>query len=85
VEVFMVMLRTQVPITMRALVQRMNRRLGQSGQVLRPARSEGIQVQLGNWYVIDTRQNTVVQQHVDPIAFARELGVLHGWETVKEQ
>jgi hypothetical protein len=35
--------------------------------------------------VLDYAANEIFDDHVDRLALARELGVLHGWETVAEE
>jgi hypothetical protein len=72
---------TTVPITFRALQQRLNRRLAHEGQILKKARGR-YATQVGAWYVVNGRLHRVDQCHVDPVALAQELGVLHDWETV---
>jgi hypothetical protein len=70
-----------IPVTMRALVQRINRKLRQSGQVMKATRGAAALRHAGAYYVIgdDAR---VRQLRVDPEALARKLGVLEPWERV---
>jgi hypothetical protein len=72
-----------VPITFRALQQRLNRHLAKSDAILKKARGR-YATQVGAWYVVNGRVNRVEQCHVEPVALARELGVLAAWETVVE-
>ena len=74
-----------VPITFRAVQQRINRHLAKSGAVLKRVRGRYDQGEFGDWFVLDRRHNTVAQRHVVPVALAQELGVLQAWETVKEE
>ena len=69
---------TTVPVTMRALVQRVNRKLKDEGEVLKAARSERVASTVGEFFTV--RRNKIATQHVDPEALGRELGVLSGWE-----
>jgi hypothetical protein len=72
---------TTVPVSMRALVQRVNRRLKVVGEVLKAARSERVASSVGQFFIV--RRNKIAIQHVDPEAFGRELGVLSAWEHVE--
>ena len=74
-----------VPITMRALVQRVNRRLAKEEKILKKARGREELACFGDYYVLDYAANEIFDDHVDRLALARELGVLHGWETVAEE
>jgi hypothetical protein len=71
---------TMVPVSERALVQRINRKLWKESEVLKAARPNTRAVQdLGRYYVIDDR-NRVVRQHCDLEEMGRELGVLAAYE-----
>ena len=72
--------KVKVPITMRALVQRINRALPRSKR-LKIARDDKREL-LGNYYIVDANFGAVVQMHVDVEALARELGCLERWEKV---
>lgn len=76
---------TRVPVTPRALLQRINRKLAHDGQALRASRGRERDT-LGDFYLLDTHQNTVIDHHVRPELLGRELGVLDAWErlTAKE-
>lgn len=64
----------QQPVSRRALVQRINRRLRYDGQILRKARRWNSDT--GDNYILDTNTNFVVRGHVDLEQTARQLGVL---------
>ena len=72
----------KVPVTARALVQRIARRLAGSHQKLRTYR--GSDVQLGRYYVVDARRNVLVEGAVDLEELGRRLEVLQGWEELRE-
>lgn len=72
------------PVTMRALIQRINRKLGTYEQV-RKSRSSGAKYDLGDFYIIDHNRNFITATHVDPEELGRELGVLRPFETVIEE
>ena len=77
--------RIRVAVTMRALVQRINRRLYDDDQMLKKTRGQRASVELGPYYILDYRNFTVVAQHVDPEALGRELGALQPYEVVEEE
>src|SRR5262245_48001021 len=77
--------KAKVPVSMRALLQRINRKLkheGRAGQMLRTARTWTND--LGNYYAIDFDSNLIIAQHVDPETWGREMGVLRPWEELRD-
>jgi hypothetical protein len=74
----------KVAVTRAAVIQRVNRKLAHDREQLRATRSERARSSMGDYYVIDTERNVMVSDDVDPIALARELGVLKPWESVVE-
>jgi len=76
---------TKVPVTMRALTQRINRTLRKGNDILKATRGDGrARQELGDFYVVDGRRNVVIEKDVDPEALGRELGVLADYEEVRE-
>jgi hypothetical protein len=75
----------RVPVSRRALLQRVNRRLAQDGEMLRAARGARAISEVGDFYVIDVRRNFLLHRSVDPEALGRELGVLAEWEHVEDR
>jgi hypothetical protein len=71
---------TTVPVSTRALMQRINRRLKVVGETLKAARSERVASSVGQFFIV--RRNKIAIQHVDPEALARKLGTLSAWEHV---
>ena len=76
-----------VPVSKRALIARINRKLAKDSDydmerlvITRGARAK---FDLGDHYVLNQRLNFVTHNHVDPEAFARELGVLKSYERVE--
>ena len=65
-----------VPVSTRALYQRINRALagrdGNSGRRLRNRGQSALQ-DLGTYYVLDIYRNFVIETHVDPEELGREL------------
>jgi hypothetical protein len=74
-----------VPVTKRALLQRINRKLVEEGEVLKTARGEIAQNDLGTFYVLDINKNTVAAHDVDPETLGRKLGVLRPWEHIVDK
>lgn len=75
----------KVPVTERALVQRINRAVHDDDLMLRKPRSERVRITLGTYYLVDWRRNFVTDKDVDLEAYGRELGVLNDWETLAEE
>ncbi len=73
---------TKVPVTMKALTQRINRVLRHDDEQLRKARGVRTRQDLGEWYVLDWNRNFIVRHHVDPEALGRKLGTLNEWEVL---
>lgn len=73
----------KVKISKAALVLRINRKLRESDAVLRITRGTQALIDLGDFYVLDTRSNSIAKKHLDLEDYARELGVLKAWEQVK--
>ena len=74
-----------VPVSLRAVVQRLNRHLAPLEQTLKKARGRYALAQFGAYYVFQWRFNTVAQTHVDPATLARQEGVLKPWEYVHDE
>jgi hypothetical protein len=81
----MAMVTTKVPVSWRALVQRIDRKLAQQEQALKKARSAAMREELGPYYIVSWRFNRVEVTNVDPVALAKELGLLREWEEVREE
>jgi len=78
----------KVPVTMRAIVQRINRKLAPDGyRRLKQSRGRPwkyLDRDVGKWFLVDGRRNSVERTHVDPEELAKELGVLKPWERVRD-
>jgi len=78
----------QVPVTMRAIVQRINRKLAADGyRRLKQSRGRPwkyLDCNVGKWFLVDGSRNHVERTNVDAEKFAKELGVLKPWEKVGE-
>jgi hypothetical protein len=76
---------SHAPVTERALVQRINRRLAKDFETLKAARGGRWRSTTGDYYVVDLQRNAIARTNVDPEALGRELGVLHAYERVVEE
>jgi len=75
----------KVPVSERALIARINRRLRKDGEELRKTRSFRARLDLGYYYIIDISRSFVVEKGFYPcdlVDMARELGVLKPYEVV---
>ncbi len=52
-------------LTTSALEQRIRRALTHQGQALHPTRGERQQIDLGDYFIVDTQRNIVMQHHCD--------------------
>ena len=72
-----------VPVTLRAVIQRINRKLAGEDKRLKATRGERARSDLGDYYLLNVNRNFIAAHHVDPEALARELGVIpqkvHYW------
>ncbi len=78
--------RMLVPISVRAALQRINRKLAPELRAVRkcPPKSRGFR-ELGRYYHVDMSSNMVTITHIDLTDFGQELGVLAEWETVVDK
>jgi hypothetical protein len=74
---------TTVPVTARALEQRVNRKLAEKGQRLNKSRSKAARAEMGEYFVIDTSGAGVVRHNVNLAELAREIGALESWERLE--
>jgi len=81
----------KAPVTMRALIQRINRKLASDDRekgnqwpqkvcAFRGRARENV----GAYYLLDQHRNEIVNSGISPEHLARELGVLQLWEAVVE-
>jgi hypothetical protein len=74
----------KVPVSVRAVIQRINRKLKPDLEALKISRSARMRSQAGQYYIIDYRMNAITNLDVDPEKWARDLGVLADWEAVAD-
>ena len=70
----------KVPVTRRALLQRINRALKKDGEMLKATRGERARQDLGDYYIIDLNLNAVLHKDVDLESCGRDLKVLQKFE-----
>jgi hypothetical protein len=75
-----------VPVSLRALVQRVNRKLRPDNEALRATRpGTRAAVELGDFYILrygGAAGSNIIAHHVDPESYGRELGALAAHEHV---
>lgn len=74
--------KTKIPVSARALIGRINRKLRHDGETLKALRGERARRDLGDFYVLNVDKNMIVTTHVDPERLGREIEALAPWETV---
>ena len=85
--------KAKVPVSIPALLARINRKLrhnGRHGEWLYKARGYGPHKDiyphdLGGYYKVDLDSNFVVQSHIDPEEYGREIGALAKWEALDDE
>ena len=75
----------QVPVSMRALLLRINRKLKKDGEVLKTLRGDRYEQDLGRYYSVNWRTTGLPRRTWIPVALGRELGALAAWEMVEEE
>jgi hypothetical protein len=74
-----------IPVTYRALFQRVNRALKKQDEQLRTYRGGRWSSDLGDLYIVDVNRNAIVRGDVDLEALGKELGVLEPFERFEER
>ncbi len=74
----------QVPVSERALIQRINRRLSKEDQMLCRTR-ERWSSDLGRYHTIDLSRNSLVAKHINLEKLGRETGALKPWERLVDE
>jgi DNA-binding Lrp family transcriptional regulator len=73
----------RVGVTVKALLQRVNRRLRENDQKVCRARSERVRLGLGAFYAIDEKRRLILGKDVNLEQVARELGALKPHEELE--
>lgn len=75
--------RVLIPISERALFQRIDRALAKAGEKLRKARSDEAAASLGAYFIIDLKKKAVVRVKVDLVDLGRKLKILAPYERLR--
>lgn len=70
------------PISMRSLLQRINRKIASKNEIIRASRGSRAKSELGDFFTLDVSYNCIVAKDVCPIDLAKELGILKPYEHV---
>jgi len=72
----------KVSVTLRAVIQRINRKLSKDYKKLEKSRSINMKNNCGEYYILDTYRNTVIETQTNIEYLARNLGVLGAHEEI---
>jgi hypothetical protein len=72
----------KVPVSERAAIQRINRKLRPDVCALKQTRGARARTDLGDWYVIDYARNVVIAKNINLDAYAHKVGALAEHEEV---
>ena len=77
---------SKVPVSERALIARINRKLAHEGEQLRKKRSPWAAWGAADWgfYAVDVNRNVITADHVDLESWGKELGALEPYERLVE-
>ncbi len=56
-----------IPVTVRAIMARVNRKLARENQILKVSRSVAEKQNLGSYHIVDTQKNAVVAYHINDL------------------
>jgi hypothetical protein len=77
-------------VTLRALIQRLNRRLASKDREIRSPRGRGgdtrVREELGDYFIVNPRSDELIERHVkvkDLEKMARDLDAIRAWEEVQ--
>jgi hypothetical protein len=73
---------TQQPISEKALIGRIRRKLAHVGEILVISRGQRTRNELGNYYIIDNHLGNVHASHCELEKLGREIGALSTSESV---
>jgi hypothetical protein len=83
-------LKIKIPVSERAVIARINRRIAKGGEMLRSNRSALKLLKMGErpldplYYVVNPQRNAITGTVHDLEAFAQECGVMEPWEVLAE-
>jgi hypothetical protein len=74
---------TKIPLTKRALIQRINRKLRRQDERLCSCRrASRAWRELGDYYIVDTHRNMIRDTGIDVEKYAKQIGALQPFEQV---
>lgn len=76
---------SKIPVTRRALFQRLQRALRRDDLLLKTARTERLRLNVGDYFTVGLFTNAVMDQHVDLEKMGKEYGVLHDYEALEKE
>jgi hypothetical protein len=74
----------KLPVSTRALLARINRALRDQNRELRPTKGHKAREEFGDFYVVDTGKNQLVEWNIDLAKYALELGCLQPYERLDD-
>ena len=74
--------RARIEVSLRALTQRINRKLAEDDQVLRAPRGSRPHKADDDYYIVNTKINAVHARGINIETLGRKLGVLKEWEAL---
>ena len=75
----------RVPVSRRALIQRINRALRSEDEILKKARGARAQQDLGDYYTVWVSRNAIARRNVDLEDLALKLGALQPYEELYDE
>jgi hypothetical protein len=75
----------KVPVTQRALTQRINRQLRAKNLRLMVSRGANEAHDLGKFYTLNLQRNAVDHKHIDLEEYGRKIGVLQPFEALAKE
>lgn len=78
-------MKTKIPLSERAIVARINRKLIKEGYLrLKKARGGRAVASVGDYYLIDANRNLIHATHVNPEGYARQIDVMSKYEAMAD-
>lgn len=73
----------KVPLSERALLKRINRKLKKDHEMVKKCRGDRWRHELGDLYAVDLYRNVIVVKNIDLEDEAKKLGVIQPWERLE--
>lgn len=75
----------RIPVTRRAVLQRINRKLAHQGERLLVSRSQAEKAACGDYYRVNSNNHVTSPLTTSLEEEAKALGVLRPWETIEDE